>query len=135
MKIIPKHWLSFEIAQASNFEHPQCDSMTVPDMTLSIRELIEKHTVGQPVAVSYREPVYNGDVFVPNFASLDLAEREELAEQYKDEAEEHRQTQKKQFAERKAREKIEADELAERNRLLDEFKNEKSKKSDSGKSV
>ena len=57
-------------------------SMTIPDQTMSIRNIIDRYTRGLPVTGF--TPVYDGeDFFMPDPKTLDLVERQEMAEQIK----------------------------------------------------
>lgn len=59
-------------------------SLTVPDMTMSIREILERHSRGLPLD-GVRIPVYQDDEDysdMPDPRYLDLAERQELKEDY-----------------------------------------------------
>lgn len=76
--------LRITIRSSSNFslgdsifdmEIPQGVSMTVPDQTLSLRELIDRYTRGVPVRT--HQPVYNGDEDLPDFERLDLVDLDE----------------------------------------------------------
>ncbi len=68
-----------------NYEKNSQPSLTVPDQTMSIRTILERHSRGLPIS-SLGNPIYNGpDDDLPDFRTLDLAERQELAHQYKDE--------------------------------------------------
>lgn len=58
-----------------DMEIPQGVSMTVPDQTLSLRELIDRYTRGVPVRT--HQPVYNGDEDLPDFERLDLVDLDE----------------------------------------------------------
>ena len=61
-------------------------SMTIPDQTMSIRTIVERYTRGLPVTGF--TPVYDGEeYFMPDPKTLDLVERQEMAEQIKQEVE------------------------------------------------
>jgi len=61
-------------------------SMTVPDQTMSIRNIVDRYTRGLPVTGF--TPVYDGeDYYMPDPRTLDLVERQELAEKIKQEVE------------------------------------------------
>lgn len=54
-------------------------SQTIPDQTMSLKEIIERHTRGLPTLG--KEPIYHGeDIEIPNFATMDLAEQQEMRE-------------------------------------------------------
>jgi len=73
------------------------NSRTVPDMNYTIRQIMDKFTTGQPInnMVSYNE--YDGDYlnhhsekpdfdgFMPHPKTLDLVDRQQMAEQAKQE--------------------------------------------------
>lgn len=76
-------------------------SNTVPDMTMSIAEIMERHTRGIPI--NKKIEVYNGDEeVVPDLSKMDLADRQEFIERTKEEIE---ATKKKFVAEREAKKK------------------------------
>jgi len=57
-------------------------SMTVPDQTLSIADILARHARGLPLT-GVRVPVdYDEDNDLPDIRTLDLAERQELAAEY-----------------------------------------------------
>lgn len=58
-------------------------SQTVPEQSMSVRELLTRYTTGQPMA-GMREPVYNGDLYVPDIAHMDLADRQTYLEELQD---------------------------------------------------
>ena len=59
-------------------------SMTVPDQTMSIRTILERYTRGLPVG-GRLDDYYDEEDILPDPMTLDLAERQELAENYKQE--------------------------------------------------
>jgi hypothetical protein len=60
-------------------------TLTVPDHTLSIRQILERHSRGLPLE-GWRTPIWDGeDNELPDIRTLDLAERQELAELYQQE--------------------------------------------------
>lgn len=56
-------------------------SMTVPDQTMSVREIMDRYARGLPVGGS-RLPQYDEEDDMPDIKTLDLVERQELAYQY-----------------------------------------------------
>lgn len=81
-------------------------SMTEPDQTLSIKQLIEKHVQGVNLGVKEYEPFYT-DEELPNFEFMDLEEihsyRQHLSEErYRLEDELQRRKQEDLDAKRKA---------------------------------
>jgi hypothetical protein len=59
-------------------------SMTVPDQSMSIKTILERYSRGLPVGGRLDE-YYDEEDTLPNPLTLDLAERQELAEEYKNE--------------------------------------------------
>lgn len=72
-------------------------------MSMTVTEILERSLRGQSLPPE-QQPVFHGeDIFVPDFARLDLAEREELLDQAKRNTEKLRQDLQKQEREKKAR--------------------------------
>lgn len=66
-------------------------SETIPDQSLSVREIMTRHAHGLPVS-GERVPVYHGEEeFLPDPNTLDLAEREDLKIQNAEEIKRHRE--------------------------------------------
>jgi hypothetical protein len=62
-------------------------SMTIPDQTMSIRTILDRHSRGLPID-GIKTPIYEGEENdLPDWRRLDLAERQELAHLYKNEIE------------------------------------------------
>lgn len=59
-------------------------SMTIPDQTMSIRTILDRYSRGLPIGGRVDE-YYDEDDTLPDFRTLDLAERQELAIQYTEE--------------------------------------------------
>lgn len=53
-------------------------SMTVPDQTLSVKQLLQNHTRGLPTGATNYEGIYTGDTVAPNFG--DMVDRDEWME-------------------------------------------------------
>lgn len=59
-------------------------SKTIPDQSMSVRELMARYAQGLPLSGA-RVPIYDGDTeFVPMPETLDLAERQAMAEEAAD---------------------------------------------------
>lgn len=80
-----------------NYEVNTMPSETVPDQTLSIREILERYARGLPLD-GQRVPIYDEDDEMPDPKHLDLAERQELKEQYAEEIQEIKRRNKKKTA-------------------------------------
>lgn len=66
------------------YETPEGESKTVPDMTLSLKELVNRYTrSGQIGEVAAFEPVYDGDIEVPHFERMTPQERLDFAKNLK----------------------------------------------------
>lgn len=79
--------------EPSKGEYNDQPSMTIPDQTLSLSELLDKYAKGQPLA--QRIGTYDPTNTLPDLRTLDLAELEELKNQnaaYIAELEENRKT-------------------------------------------
>lgn len=73
-----------QIVNPFNYERPveevnTLPSVTQPDMVLSLREILERHSRGLPLNVGVGEEIYHGDDdFIPNLKTLDISELEAL---------------------------------------------------------
>ncbi len=68
-----------------SYEHNYGPSLTIPDQTLSIRQILERHSRGLPLD-GWKVPIWDGeDNDLPDIRTLDLAERQELAHLYQQE--------------------------------------------------
>lgn len=54
-------------------------SMTIPDQTMTIKEILDRFTRGLPLDAG-KVPIYEGEEFTPDLRYMDLAEREEFIE-------------------------------------------------------
>lgn len=76
-----KSWLTATNNMIETGEVNLQPSMTVPDQTMSLREILDRFARGLPVG-GHKVPLYDdGENDLPNFQTLDLAERQELKEQ------------------------------------------------------
>lgn len=85
-----KHKIMRNVKNSLNYDYTQLKgeindlpSLTIPDQTMSIRTIVDRYTRGLPVTGF--TPIYEGEEFIPDPKTLDLTERQELAEQYKSE--------------------------------------------------
>jgi len=70
---------------AKNYEFNTLPSMTIPDQTMNIRTILERHSRGLPID-GIKVPIYEGEENdLPDWRRLDLAERQELAHLYTNE--------------------------------------------------
>ena len=68
---------------AKDHEVNPLPSLTVPDQSMTVREILIRHSNGIPFQAG-RVPIYDGaedfNDFLPNLASLDISERQDLYE-------------------------------------------------------
>lgn len=106
-----RNWLN---AKPSLGEFNRLPSMTVPDQTMSIPDILDRYTRGLPIGGA-KVPIFDEEDDLPDIRTLDLAEREEMAESFKKEIEEIRSNDAKRkaayaayLAEKKAKDKEDA---------------------------
>jgi len=71
---------------ANQYETNNEPSLTIPDQTMTVREILTRFSRGLPV--EQKIPMYNeseSDEFIPDPRHMDLAERQELSEMFKEE--------------------------------------------------
>ncbi len=81
----------------SDGEKNTLPSLTVPDQSLTIRQIMERYARGLPLE-GQRVPIYEGedeDNYLPDPRTLDLSEREDLAAQANEELHEIKRKHKK----------------------------------------
>lgn len=62
----------------SNYEKVSSLSMTIPDQSMTVKEIMDRYARGLPVS-GERVPVYHGEEFVPpELEKMDLSEIEDL---------------------------------------------------------
>lgn len=75
-------------------------SLTIPDQSLSVRDLMERQSRGLSLS-GVKVPIYHGeDEFLPEYKNLDLSEREDLKRANQDEIREMKSLLQKQFNEK-----------------------------------
>lgn len=85
-------------------------SETIPDQSMSLREMVRRHQMGLPVPAGH-QPIWDEEDQMPDFRTLDLAEIEEYKNKYLEkiqEIEENQKTVAQRRQEKKELEKIEA---------------------------
>ncbi len=78
-----KHSMNAHIFD-KRYEKNRKPSLTIPDQTMSIREILVRFSRGLSID-GVKTPIYDEENDLPDFRTLDLAERQELAEIYKNE--------------------------------------------------
>lgn len=77
-------------------------SQTIPDQTMSVRELLERYARGLPISGA-KQPVYHGEEYVPDLNRMDLAEIQELKDNTKTRIDELKSKATQEAAEAKAK--------------------------------
>jgi len=70
----------FTHQKGENIKRP---SMTIPDQTMSIREILDRYARGLPIEAG-KVPIYDGEEYTPDPQYMDLADRQEYMENAKD---------------------------------------------------
>lgn len=87
-------------------------SMTVPDMVLSMKEMIKAYIRGEPVMG--KVPVYNGEIDFPDFERMDELEKidvlREIDKSFKEDVERVKEEAQKSREEKEAKKMAEAKE-------------------------
>lgn len=80
-----------------NYEVNEFPSETIPDQTMSMREILQRYARGLPLE-GERVPMYSEDPEndLPDMRHLDLAEQQEIREQYAEELKDLEKRLKKQ---------------------------------------
>lgn len=90
-----------------SYEHPVGPSMTIPDMSMTISEIMNRHSRGLSID-GVKVPIWDDnaeDDFLPDPRTLDLAEREELQIMAAEKLRELQQKDKKWQAKKSAKTK------------------------------
>lgn len=73
------HWKTL----SSKGEENTGEINTVPDETLTIRQLLERYVKGLPVAQSERQPTYDEENDMPDISTMDLTEIDDYIDELK----------------------------------------------------
>ena len=77
-----------------NYERNSKPGLTIPDQTMNIRTILERHSRGLPID-GVKIPIWDGeDNDLPDWRTLDLSERQILKEQYMEELQSIKNRQK-----------------------------------------
>lgn len=60
-------------------------TMTVPNQSMTVREIMLKHTMGETFEVSHNTPVYNGEKTLPDLSALSPVELMQYRESMQEE--------------------------------------------------
>nr|QJB19773.1 MAG: hypothetical protein [Microvirus sp.] len=69
---------SHEVVFGGEYETPEGISCTVPDQSLTVQQLLQRHARGQ--ALRGYEPIYYNDLPIPAIENMDFAERKAFLE-------------------------------------------------------
>ena len=109
-----------------DYEHNTMPGKTLPDDSLTLREILTRYAKGAPLSVHEYNPVYHGeDVYLPDFSKMDLSE----IEAFKSEIEDNLKDTKQKFTkEQREREQKRIEAAAKK--LLESQKQEPAPKAD-----
>ena len=82
-------------------------SMTIPDQTMSIREILDRYARGLPIEAG-KVPIYDGEEYTPDPRYMDLADRQEYMEYAKDQIKAYQELNPEQQNEVKTDQKSDA---------------------------
>lgn len=60
-------------------------SMTIPDMSLTLQQILDRYSRGLPVTGQNAVPIWDEDDTTPDIRTLDLTERMDMAQQFRNE--------------------------------------------------
>lgn len=83
-----------EVPSRNRGESNYGPSMTIPDQTMSVAEIMQRYARGLPIEGA-KVPLYDEDNDMPDINRLDLAERQEMIQQAKDELADIKERHKK----------------------------------------
>lgn len=80
---INNHYNYLPLKQAEKFKG---ESKTIPDQAMTLKELMTRYVNGYPLHLKGQQPVFHGDEdLIPDYEHMDLAEKEALMDQYREE--------------------------------------------------
>lgn len=80
-----RNWMNYDPENDDTFEAAnKLPSMTVPDLSMSVKEIVERSQMGLPPE-GERIPIFDENDPIPNIERLDLAERQQFIKYYQDE--------------------------------------------------
>lgn len=76
------------LGYATSYEKNDGVSLTVPDQSMTVRQLVQRYASGLPLTGTHRVGLYHGDdTPFPNFEQMDFAEQREVINAAKEEME------------------------------------------------
>lgn len=125
-----KNWLNAYLFP-KDYEVPYGESETVPDQSMSMREILSRYARGLPVSAGMREDAYyDEDSQFPDTKGMDLAELQELRMQYSEELNQV----KRRIADAAAK-KVFDEKEAYKESIIENFKKSQHEKDNSKKSL
>lgn len=82
-----RNWLNVDITDSTCEAPNTLPSMTVPDLSMSVKEIIDRANMGLPPE-GERVPIYDEGNDMPDISHMDLADRQRYIEYYRKELEE-----------------------------------------------
>lgn len=73
-----KNWLNFEQFE-KDLEINTQPSITIPDQSMTVKQMLERHNSGMPVSLFGADPTYSEDE-LPDLRKMDLSEIQDLRE-------------------------------------------------------
>lgn len=101
-----------------NYEVNDEPSMTIPDQTMSITEILRRYASGLPIS-GEKVPIYHDEEDLPEWKTLDLSEKQELKDQI---AEDIRQYQVALQEQERKRKKEAAEKIIQKRKQQDNDK-------------
>lgn len=81
-----RNWLNWSNEDDTFEKENKLPSMTVPDLSMSVKELVERSQMGLPPE-GERVPIYDEGQPFPDISRMDLAERQQFIKHYQNEVE------------------------------------------------
>ena len=83
-KIKVRNWLTYESGPEGYEPENKLPSMTIPDLSISVKELVDRMQMGLP-AEGERVAVFDEGKAMPDLSRMDLADRQLFIKFYQDE--------------------------------------------------
>lgn len=120
-------------------EPPTGPSQTVPDQTMSVREIMDRYAKGLPLdgqkVAMYEDEVDDMDEYLPDPKRLDLAEREAIKDMVKDQLKQMEERRQAKINEDKQKAKEKKIQEAEEIEVISEEKKQNNSFGDQGNKV
>lgn len=123
MKLQPKYRTpdNYQMSTPEQFTKP---SITVPNMSLTIPEILLRYSQGQPVNMSTAANLtYTGEHFIPNMSTMDIIEQQTLLKLHREKTEKLTQTYNEKMKARDQRQQQEKQEKKDFKDFMDNIDN------------